>query len=327
MRSIECKNADTDPGIALGLFMSDPRDAYGYAESYTDAVVQAATRTNKPLAVVSNYSMVDDRKLAEKVRQAGVPLLQGTSNALKAASHMMTYRDVLKRVEVDERKLQDPKGWLAMLSDKGRLTEVEGLRMLADFGIRSPVLRKVEDASCVIAALDGLRFPIVLKTGENHAHKSDVGGVVLNLGDAVEAASAYADMSARLGPKAMFMEMAPKGVELALGSIWDDSFGPVVLISAGGVLIEFLNDSIAALAAFDEVEAKRLLQELRIYRLLLGVRGAPPADLDDAARQIAAFSRMVAALGPTCRESDINPLICTPQGAFALDCLVVGSDA
>lgn len=95
MRSIECKNADTDPVIALGLFVSDPRDAYGYAESYTDAVVQAATRTNKPLAVVSNYSMVDDRKLAEKVRQAGVPLLRGTSNALKAASHMMTYCDLL----------------------------------------------------------------------------------------------------------------------------------------------------------------------------------------------------------------------------------------
>lgn len=314
-----------DPGISLGFFMSDPRDDYDYAASYTDAVAQAAARTTKPLAVVSNYALVDDRKLALKLRKFGVPLLRGTSNALRAASHMMAYRDMLNRPETDAGAAEDPHGWGTILAETGRLSEVQGLRLLADFGIRSPTLREVEDTSGVAKALDGLCFPVVLKTGEDHAHKSDVGGVVLNLPDAAAATHAYSEMSARLGPRAVFMEMAPKGVELALGSVWDDSFGPIVLISAGGVLIEFLSDSIAALAPFGEDEAQRLLQELRVFRLLNGVRGATPADLDDAARQIAAFSRMIAALGPSCRESDINPLLCTPQGALALDCLVVGS--
>ena len=132
-------------------------------------------------------------------------------------------------------------------------------------------------------------------------------------------------MAEKLGPKAIFMEMAPKGVELALGSVWDASFGPVLLISAGGVLVEFLDDSIAALAPIDEAEALGLLAQLKSYRLLQGVRGQAAADIADAARQIAAFSRMLAALGDACAESDINPLICTPQGALALDCLVVGA--
>ena len=314
-----------DPGIAMGFFMSDPRDDYAYAESYTDAVVQAAERTTKPLAVVSNYALVDDRKLAQKLRNANLPLLRGTSHALKAASHMMAYRDMLNKPESNAKAAEDPNGWGAILTETGRLSEVQGLRLLADFGIRSPALREFEGASGVAGALDGLRFPIVLKTGEDHAHKSDVGGVVLNLPDTEAAASAYAEMSARLGPRAVFMEMAPQGVELALGSVWDESFGPVVLISAGGVHIEFLADSVAALAPFDEEEALRLLQELRVFHLLKGLRGAPPADLDDTALQIAAFSRMIAALGPACLESDINPLLCTVHGALALDCLVVGS--
>jgi acyl-CoA synthetase (NDP forming) len=314
-----------DPGIAMGFFMSDPRDGYGYSESYTTAVAQAAARTTKPLAVVSNYALVDDRTLALKLREAGVPLLRGTTQALRAASHMMAYRDMRNRGRTAGQPAEDTCGWSAVLAGSGRLSEAEGLRLLADFGIRSPALRQVKDASELGAALDGLRFPVVLKTGEDHAHKSDVGGGVLDLPDAATAADAYVEMAARLGPRAVVMEMAPKGVELALGSVWDDGFGPVVLISAGGVLIEFLGDSVAALAPFGEDEARRLLGELRIFRLLRGVRGAPPADLDDAARQIAAFSRMIAALGRDCRESDINPLLCTPQGALALDCLIVGS--
>jgi acyl-CoA synthetase (NDP forming) len=313
-----------DPAVAVGLFMSDPRDGYGYAELVTEAVVQAAGMTDKPLALVSNYAMVDDRLLAQQLLQAGIPLLRGTRNALNAARHVMAWRDFLAEpAPIPPAPVADH-GWRAVLTGKARLSEAEGLRMLGDFGITAPRHVTVAGADDLPKALSSLTFPVVLKTAEDHAHKSDVGGVVLNLPDPASAVAAYTEMAARLGRRAMIMEMAPKGVELALGSVWDEGFGAVLLISAGGVLVEFLQDSIATLAPVTEAEAAALLRQLKVHRLLQGVRGAAPADLGDAARQIAAFSRMIAALGDACAESDINPLICTDRGALALDCLMVG---
>jgi acyl-CoA synthetase (NDP forming) len=316
-----------DPAIAMGFFMSDPRDAYGYAEQYSDAVMAAAGMTDKPLALVSNYAMVDDRQIAQKLLKSGIPLLRGTKNALKAARHLMRYRDFKVAPVPDDVFVSDDFGWRDVIAEKGQLSEADGLRMLADFGIASPAFAHTTSLGEVASALETLHFPVVLKTAEDHAHKSDVGGVVLNLRDLPAAQAAYTEMAARLGPRALFMEMAPKGVELSLGSIWDDSFGPVVVISAGGVLVEFLDDSVAALAPVTEPEALGLLKTLKCYRLLQGVRGAAPADIADVAQQIAAFSRMIATLGPACAESDINPLICTGHGALALDCLVVGPKA
>ncbi len=316
-----------DPGIALTFFMSDPRDEYGYAQMYTEAVAQAADRTDVPLALVSNYALVDDHLLAARLRDAGVPLLRGTRNALRAARHLLAYRDFLAApatADADTAVSEEVPGWRAALAERGRLSEAEGLAMLRDFGIASPALAHVANPGDVAGALAGLRFPVVLKTAEDHAHKSDVGGVILNLPDAPAAQAAYATMAERLGPRAIFMEMAPAGVELALGSLWDVGFGPVIVISAGGVLVEFLGDNIAALAPLSEAEARALLDEMKIAQLLRGVRGAPAADLADTACQIARFSQMIAALGPSCSESDINPLVCTPQGAMALDCLIVG---
>ena len=313
-----------DPGIAMGFFMSDPRDGYGYAEEYSDAVLSAAGKTDKPLALVSNYAMVDDREIAQKLMSAGFPVLRGTKNALKAARHLMRYRDFLALPVSKTSACDDDFGWRDVLAAKSHLSETEGLRMLGDFGIASPTHVQIESVSEITGAAAGLRFPVVLKTAEDYAHKSDVGGVVLNLPDTKSAEAAYLTISAKLGPKALVAEMAPKGIELALGSVWDDSFGPVIVLSAGGVLVEYLDDSIAALAPVSEPEALQLLKALKCHRLLQGVRGAKPADVADAARQIAAFSRMIASLGSACAESDINPLICTDVGALALDCLFVG---
>ena len=115
--------------------------------------------------------------------------------------------------------------------------------MLGDFGIASPPHVQIESVSEITGATAGLRFPVVLKTAEDHAHKSDVGGVVLNLPDTKAVEAAYLTISAKLGPKALVAEMAPKGVELAMGSVWDNGFGPVIVLSAGGVLVEYLDDS------------------------------------------------------------------------------------
>ena len=320
-----------DANVGLGVFLSNPRDGYAYAENYCSALIKAAQITDKPLALATNYSMADDRKIALRLKEAGIPLLRGTRNALLATGHFMADREFRSRYS-KLGEIAQPKnivheavvsGWKARLADRTSLTEADGLTMLADFGLATPSMATVTSLAELNAAINNLAFPTVLKTAEDYAHKSDVDGVRLNLTSADEASVAYTEMAACLGPKALVMEMVPAGFELSFGAVYDVDFGSVVIVSAGGVLIEFLNDKVAALAPFDCEAAKNLLSELRIARLLAGYRGKPAADMDGLARQLAQFSQMVALLGDTITEIDINPVICGPDGAFAVDCLVL----
>ncbi|HCD21395.1 MAG TPA: CoA-binding protein, partial [Alphaproteobacteria bacterium] len=280
-----------DPNVGIGLFMSNPRDGYEYAESYSRAVMKAAQMTDKPLALASNYSMAGDSDLAIRLRQAGVPLLRGTRNALLAVCHVMNDRDYRDRHDRHARArattpaAPSPDGqmvtrWRSRLGEKGPVTEADGLAMLADFGLVTPGMARVASLHELEAALSDMHFPVVIKTAEDYAHKSDVGGVRLNIADAVAASAAYQDMALRLGPQALVMEMVPSGTELSLGAIYDPGFGPVVIVSAGGVMIEFLADKVAARAPFDADEARHLLGELRISELLAGYRGQPPANME-----------------------------------------------
>ena len=108
------------------------------------------------------------------------------------------------------------------------------------------------------------------------------------------------------------------GVELIVGARRDERFGPVVLVGLGGTLVEVLDDTAVALAPIDEAHAARLLGSLRGAALLAGVRGRPPLDLTAAAAVVAAVSR-VAAAHPELAELEVNPLLVTPRGAWALD--------
>jgi hypothetical protein len=193
-----------------------------------------------------------------------------------------------------------------------------------------PVLphRIVEDAKAALAASRELAFPLVLKTAmPGILHKSDVGGVKLGIADAAALAESYEDLARRLGPRVLMMPMADlgKGIELAFGAKIDPTFGPVVMVGAGGVLIEYLKDQAVALAPFDAAEARRLIDALALRPLLDGKRGRPAADLPCLAEALAAFSVMVADLGSHLREIDINPVLAGPDGPIALDALVVGA--
>lgn len=323
-----------DPNVGIGLFMSNPRDGYAYAESYCTAVIKAAQLTDKPLVLVSNYAMADDRDMAMRLKEAGVPLLRGARNALRAIQHLLNDRDFRDRQLQAQPAATAPSAaddalvrrWRSRLADGRPFDEADGLAMLADFGLATPRMARVGSLAELDDALSVLRPPLVIKTAEDHAHKSDVGGVRLAITDAAAAHSTYQDMVARLGPRVLVMEMTPPGTELSLGAIHDPGFGAVVILSAGGVMIEFLADRVADLAPLDADAAARLLAELRVSGLLAGHRGQPPADSAAILDQLTRFSHMVAALGDAIAEIDVNPLICSAQGACAVDCLVVPAD-
>jgi acyl-CoA synthetase (NDP forming) len=119
----------------------------------------------------------------------------------------------------------------------------------------------------------------------------------------------------------------PPGTELALGIISDPDLGPLVVAGAGGVLVEFLADRVVALPPVDAGRARQMLGGLRVSALLAGARGQPPADTGAIADAIAAVSTIACELGDDLAALDINPLICGPAGAIAVDALMVARRA
>ena len=154
-------------------------------------------------------------------------------------------------------------------------------------------------------------------------HKSDVGGVKLGIDDAPSLEDAYGDLERELGPQVTVSKMAWPGVEIALGIVRDHQFGPLVLVGAGGVLVEVLNDRRLAMPPLDEARARSMVDRLEIRPLLDGVRGQPRADIDALVRAIAALSWLALDLGHHLEALDANPIICGPNGCLAVDSLVI----
>lgn len=326
-----------DPDTAIGAMFVETRSGNSLHEGYARAMqnamskMQSATAGSaKPVIIVNNVAAVGNDELAVHLTSNGVPVLIGIDPALAVIKGAFDRRDRLKRPRMSP--ASPPAGvrarWLPRLQAGGTLDEAESLALMSDYGL--PVLphRLVESAAAAQQAANEIGWPVALKTAAPGVfHKSDVGGVRLDLVDAAALDAAYRDMTARLGPRMLVMKMAGKGVELSFGSIDDAQFGPLVMVGAGGVLIEMLSDRRFALPPIDAAEAQRLLDGLALRPLLDGKRGQPAADLGSVATAFAAFSVMVGDLGGLVAEIDINPLLATPKGAIALDALVVPAKA
>jgi hypothetical protein len=286
-----------------------------------------AKRTTMPLAFATNYSMVRHRALALELTEFGVPVLDGTREALQAFQHLFDYRDFLARAEITQPPrpaAEVTKRWRERLSDPQALDEIESLSLLADYGI--PVARSVRAASKdeTLQAAAEIGYPVVLKTAEpGIEHKSEVGGVVLDLADPEALEAAYDDLKQRLGARVSVSRRIPEGVEIALGAIRDPQFGSYVMVAAGGVLIELLADSAVSLAPIDENGAERLLNTLKVRGLLDGLRGKPPADVASLCRAIACLSVLADDLSDAVEQLDVNPVIVSQDGCVAVDALVI----
>jgi succinyl-CoA synthetase beta subunit len=193
--------------------------------------------------------------------------------------------------------------------------------MLADYGV--PVARTAAATGLqgVLAAAGRLGYPVALKTVAT-SHKTELGGVTLGNRDEVALAAAYREMSSRLGPAVTVQEMVEPGVEMALGVVHDLQFGPLVMVAAGGMLIETLGDRRLALPPLDEVRAAKLIDRLDARPVLDGVRGAPPADVNALARALSRLSLLTRDLGDLIGALDVNPVIVGPRGCVAVDALV-----
>ncbi|MFI5012318.1 MAG: acetate--CoA ligase family protein [Hyphomicrobiales bacterium] len=316
-----------DDQAAIGLFCADIRDDYYLADGYARAAIKVVARTDKPIAFATNYTQMRHDAIAAMLTDAGVPVLDGTAPALAAIAGMLAYRDFLGRGADPLPRLPpalEAERARAKALLPGRTIDEKGcLALLAAWGVPVVESAVVEDETEAVAAARRFGFPVVVKTAAQGAtHKSDLGGVHLRLADAEAVRSAYRDLKCRISRRVTVARMIGAGVELSLGMVRDPQFGPVVLLGAGGTLIELLCDRCAALAPFGPATARRLLDRLSLRKLLDGFRGAPGVDLEALALAIARFSMLCADLAEIVSEIDVNPMICGEEIA-AVDALVI----
>ena len=213
------------------------------------------------------------------------------------------------------------------------LTEYESKNLLEAYGIPvvpTRIAKCPEDAARIATEFG---FPVVLKLcSETITHKSDVGGVVLNLTDRTAVADAFRDIERKVtaahginafdGVTVQPM-ISGGGIELILGSSPDEQFGPVLLFGAGGKLVEVMKDRALGLPPLTATLARRMMEQTRIFAALKGVRGQKPSDLDALDQLMVRFSQLVAEQR-WIKEIDINPLLATESGGFiALDARII----
>jgi acetyltransferase len=316
------------PEVSMIGFEADLRDDYIYLEDLRKLALALPSLTVKPCFFYSSFARANNRQLADELADHGIPCLNGAADMLVAVRKVQEWSN--RRLDETRELFAGPGPddeiilkWRAALASGTAPDEKTSLELLSAFGV--PAIR------CAVAG-HGTNWPrrrrgsatLALKTAERGMdHKSDHGGVRLGLADPASLRAAYDDLRDRIGPRVIVQPMAGKGVELAMGCVFDRDFGPLVMVSAGGTLIEYFSDRQFALAPFDALRALRMIDRLGIARLLAGVRGAPAKDRVGAAKALSAFSHMCALLGEALREVDVNPLVVTEAGAVAVDALVV----
>jgi acetate---CoA ligase (ADP-forming) len=350
-----------DPAVQAVALAVDLVPELDGDDSYPLAVLDVAAHTAKPVAVLSNLGSAIDLEVAAQLREKGVPVLEGTRSGLLALKHLVDHAErpasvpavggtvtggtvtggtvvggtVVGGTVVGGLGVLDPerqRRGRALLAAgpagaAGRAGAVSGeplLGLLAEYGIGVPRTVPVAGAAAALAAAEDIGYPVVLKTDEPAIlHKSDVGGVRLGISGPDELAAGYADLAGRLGPRALVCQPVPAGVELALGIVRDHELGPLVVVGAGGVLVELLADRAVALPPVPAPVARELVGGLRVQRLLAGARGAAPASMDAVLSAIVGLSQLAVELGDELEALDVNPLICGPEGATAVDALAI----
>ena len=288
------------------------------------AARDAAPVDAMPFAIVGQA----DEAIVRGYEDEGVMIFEDPSRAVRALAALAFFADRGERMEDDVLPEIAP-GDLP----EGPIGEWRATREMVAIGIAAPDGAVVASPDEAAEAADDLSYPVVLKIVSPHiAHKSDIGGVAVGLGDAasvrraagamLEAVAAKAPDAAIEGLLVTRMVDADGGVELLIGGRVDPVMGPIVVAGLGGIFVEAMGDVATELAPIGAVRARAMLERLRGAALLKGIRGRPPVDMDAAADAIARLSVFVDHHRDRLDSVEINPLLVRPDGAFALDALI-----
>ena len=277
------------------------------------------------------------------LNQANIPTFPYPDTAVRLFNYMWRYSYNLRGIyetpslpadsdlQAPDRQLADQILSQATQSDRSLLTEYESKKLLAAYGIPTVLTEIATSDLEAVEIADRFGYPVVLKLhSEKITHKTDVGGVRLNLCDAGAVSRAFMAIAAKvrtIDPEAFLgVTVQPmvkmEGYELILGSSLDPQFGEVMLFGMGGQLVEVFKDRALALPPLNTTLARRMMEQTRIYQALQGVRGRQAIDMAKLEQLLVSFSQLIVEQ-PQIREIDINPLMVSAEGMIALDARVV----
>ena len=327
-----------DPGVDAALVLHSPV-ALVSGEAVARAVARVVQeRPGGPRVLTSWLGGAGADPSRAILRQAGVPTYLTPEHAARAFLHLMRYRaNQARLMETPTYLVHDPADRsrvrerieTALDEDREWLTEPEAKDVLAAYGVpivESRVARSPEEA---LSLAHDIGYPVALKVlSPDLVHKSDVGGVALDLERPQAVSRAWDEMSARLAtlhPDARLegflvqrMARRPRAHELIVGTAMDPVFGPVVLFGQGGTGVEVIGDRAVELPPLNSTLAERLVERTRIARLLAGYRDRPAADRTAIVETLVSVSRLVTD-SPEIVELDVNPLLADETGVVALD--------
>jgi len=334
-----------DKGVDAVLVILTPQAMTNPTKAAT-AIGEIQEETRKPILAswLGGHLM---REGVDLLNESGIPTYKTPEQAVRAFMTLVEYarnletlyetpRDIPVEFTLDRKKIK--REFLASLGKEERvLSEVRSKELLRSYGIPVTLPLIADSEETALEAAREIGYPVVFKVhSPDITHKSDVGGVALNIRNERQAADAFQAImrsvrgkqpDARLeGVTVQKMVVMPEARELILGIKRDAVFGTVILVGAGGVTAELFADRSLGFPPLNERLARRMLEDLRIWPLLHGYRGKPPVDLD---RLIEAMIRLsyLAADSPEILELDINPLLVDPEGILAVDARMVADPA
>jgi acetate---CoA ligase (ADP-forming) len=313
-----------DPAVSVLALAVDLIREYDDEDAYPLAARAALRGTSKPVVVLSNMAAAVDQQQARELRAAGVPVLEGTENGLRALRHLLDHCAARRTLACVAGSDEARRARWADRILHGPLDAKASLALLSDYGLSVSAVHPTASSAGAVEIAETIGYPVVLKTDEpDVAHKSDLGGVLLDLYDSSAVAAAWAELAGRLGPRVVVQPQLPASVELAIGVVRDPLLGPLVVLAAGGTLVELLSQRRVALPPLNRERAESLVAGLAAAHLLDGVRGRPAADRSAVIDAVIGVGELAVELGDVIEAIDVNPLIAGPGGAVAVDALVI----
>ena len=305
-----------DPGVDAVIVLFVPPVVAG-ADEVAGAIARAVEGSGAPdkpvLASVISANGVPASLVASSI--AAFPFPESAARALGRAADRAEW---LRRPQgrVPEFDGIDAAGARALATEAGDrwLTTAEMRALLEAYGVPVVGERTAESADEAVAAAAALGYPVVLKTAVPGVHKTERGGVALDLRDE----AAVREAAARISPPFIVQALVRGGVELLVGALQDPVFGPLVALGPGGTMAELIGDAAFRLAPLTDVDAEELVHYGKMGRLLAGFRGAAAADAAAVAELVLRISRLVEEL-PELAELDLNPLIVGADGCSVVD--------
>lgn len=304
---------------ALALYIGTP---YLEAMSIAEGIKKAAEAAGKP--IVSTIQVGSDvEESIEFMKENSLPNFVSGERAVQVLARMVEYEEYKAR-HTEFIELPEAKG---SLPGADSVLEPDGMALLRENGIAVPEFRFVSKGQDAVSASQELGYPVVMKVvSPQILHKSDCGGVILNIANDQEASKAFDQIKQAADGKdfrgVVIYPMLKGGREVIIGLTSDVQFGPVIAFGLGGIYTEVLKDIVLRVAPVDRLGAEEMIRSIRTYPILKGIRGQEPADLDALAEAIVNFSRLPF-LYPDIEEADLNPVFVFPKGVFVGDVRLV----